>query len=170
MQVNQLTTINHQRQITPTREVSGCATHQVADTLANALWRLMWLQKNRLGQVLDRHDLDIPSFMTLMHLAHAADGATIGRLAQELSQPNPTMTGIVDRLHDKRLVIRKYGSLPDRRRVTVTLTARGRTLLNRIKEAQRAYIRRALSGMPSEDVERFIALLGLYLQELEKAE
>jgi DNA-binding MarR family transcriptional regulator len=72
-------------------------------------------------------DLSVPQFRTLTFLNRHA-GASLSEAAEFLGLTLPSMSKLVDGLVDKGLVSRETHS-GDRRRVTLSLTARGRTLL-----------------------------------------
>jgi DNA-binding MarR family transcriptional regulator len=65
----------------------------------------------------------------------------VGDLAQRLQVRPHSAVGLLDRLVALGLVTRRVGRL-DRRRVLVTLTARGRRVLDRLTAAHRAELRR----------------------------
>ena len=78
------------------------------------------------------------------------------------------MTGIVDRLQEKRLVVRERDNSEDRRQVVVNLTEMGRRLLERANTARRERMNRALSKFTANDRREFSRLLTAYLETLEK--
>jgi MarR family transcriptional regulator, organic hydroperoxide resistance regulator len=138
------------------------------EALDYGLRRLMWLEHKRMAEIMAEHNLTVPQFFVLVNLVHGEHGCTIGDLASKLSQSNPTITGIIDRLEGERLVVRTRGGETDRRKVMVQVTPRGRSLLERAKNTRRENIRRALVGFSAYDLETFMRLLNTYLVELEK--
>lgn len=144
------------------------APSEPLEALDYGLRRLMWIEHKRMAQILAEHNLTVPQFFVLVNLGHGEPVCTIGDLASKLSQSNATMTGIIDRLEGERLVVRTRGGEVDRRKVTVQVTSKGRSLLARAKSTRRENIRRALSGFPPPDLETFAHLLNTYLVELEK--
>jgi len=68
------------------------------------------------------------------------DPLRVGDLAQRLQVRHHSAVGLVDRLVALGLVTRRVGP-PDRRRVFVTLSARGRRVLDRLTAAHRAELR-----------------------------
>ncbi len=78
------------------------------------------------------------------------------------------MTGIVDRLELDRLVVRNRGAEEDKRKVMVQLTSKGKHLLEKATNSRREQTRRALANFPPHELETFLRLLDIYLNELEK--
>ncbi len=144
------------------------ATDEPIERLDQGLGRLVWLEQKRMGQVLAEHNLTVPQFLVLINLAHGEPACTIGDLANKLFQSNATMTGIIDRLEKERLVTRTRGSEQDRRKVTVQVTPKGRTLLERARVTRRERMQQALAGFPPRDIELFVRLLNTYISVLEK--
>ncbi len=135
--------------------------------IEHALQRLMWTEQKRFAALLDQHALTLPQFLVLASIHRHGTGCPIGRLADEMFQSYPTMTGIVDRLKSAGLVSR--GTDPhDRRKVVISLTKAGRTLLDRAKNARRKRMIRALSQLSRQERREFLRLLTRYLEIFEK--
>jgi DNA-binding MarR family transcriptional regulator len=86
------------------------------------------------------------------------DGVTLGALARLLHLHPGTVTGIVDRLVELRLVTRTRSD-EDTRRVHLALTAGGRALDRQRSGTVEAAVRRALRGVPEREVEQAAALM-----------
>ncbi|MDE3089370.1 MAG: MarR family transcriptional regulator [Chloroflexota bacterium] len=138
------------------------------EIIEHALRRLMWMEQKRLTQLLSEHGLTLPQFIVLTTIHMRGKGCPIGTLADEMFQSYPTMTGIVDRLEDAKLVARERGNTEDRRKVVVTLTEAGRHILDRARSARRESMRRALAHFSATDRRDFLRLLRVYLDALEK--
>jgi DNA-binding MarR family transcriptional regulator len=136
-------------------------------TIEHALQRLVWTEKKQFAALLTGHDLTFPQFHALVSIGRHPAGCPIGALADETYQAYPTMTGIVDRLQDKKLVARERGNPGDRRLVVVKLTPAGRELLARTRSAWRARINHACGHISSRDRREFLRLLTAYLDALE---
>ena len=67
-----------------------------------------------------KFDITPPQFEVLMTLWNE-DGIVLSELGRRLSRDGPTITGIIDRMEKKKLVVRKR-SLRDRRVIQVYLT------------------------------------------------
>lgn len=89
----------------------------------------------------------------------ACFGGTRGRTVRELvaatAQRPSTLTGVLDRLERRELVVRTTNPA-DRRSILVRLTPVGRTHATRVTEAFAALERR----LPADDVRRLLAALG----------
>ncbi len=138
------------------------------DVIEHSLQRLMWTEQKKLTQVLDEHDLTLPQFLVLISIHRRGTGCPIGKLADEMLQSYATMTGIVDRLEDAKLVARDRQDPEDRRKVVVSITPPGRQLLERAKSARRERLVHALRKFSLRDQHEFLRLLTLYLDELGK--
>jgi len=66
--------------------------------------------------------------------------ATVGTLAERLQTRHHSTVELVDRM-ERRGLVRRLRSAGDRRRVLVSLTARGETLLARLSAVNRAEVR-----------------------------
>lgn len=139
------------------------------DALERNLRRLMWQERVWLKSYLHAFDLDLAPFMALNHLAHLGGIATIAELVEHLGQRNTTMTGHLDRLQDKGLVTRKFGKAKDRRMVSVRVTAKGATFLERAQAARRARIARGCAEMSADQIQHLAQLLEVYLHRVEQA-
>lgn len=73
--------------------------------------------------------------------APAAEGMTVGDLAERLYLRHHSAVGLVDRLTKKRL-LKRSPSEKDRRKVFVSLTAQGENLIDRLSAAHRGELRR----------------------------
>jgi DNA-binding MarR family transcriptional regulator len=132
------------------------------------LQRLMWMEQKRFTQLLSEHGLTLPQFIVLTTIHKRGTGCPIGTLADEMFQSYPTMTGIVDRLEDAKLVARERGNKEDRRKVVVTLTGSGRHILDRARTARQERMRRALARFSANDRRELLRLLKVYIEALEK--
>jgi DNA-binding MarR family transcriptional regulator len=138
------------------------------EILEQSLQRVMWTEHKKLEQMLTEHDLTLPKFLVLASLIRRGGACPIGQLADDLFQSSPTMTGIVDRLVNDRLVQREREQVDDRRKVTVTLTPQGKQLLARARAARSERMRRALNYFSARDRKEFLRLLTVYMVALEK--
>ncbi|MGE5262072.1 MAG: MarR family winged helix-turn-helix transcriptional regulator [Acidobacteriota bacterium] len=138
------------------------------EIIEQALHRLMWMEQKRFSQLLLEHTLTLPQFLVLISIKRRGAGCPIGALAHATFQSHPTMTGIVDRLQEKRLVVRERDNSKDRRQVVVNLTENGRRLLQRATSARRERMIRALSRFTAGDRHELVRLLTTYLETFEK--
>lgn len=141
---------------------------ELVDSIERTFRRVMWLEKKRFGDLLHEYNLTLPQFLALIHLSHSEQGCAIGDLAGNLSQSNATMTGIVDRLEEEKLVHRLRNDSEDRRKVMVQVTPRGRHLLAKAQHSRREQSRRVLAQFSTAQLEELHRLLGVYVEYLEK--
>lgn len=130
------------------------------ERVERAIVQVGWLGQRQFTHLLadTRFDLTIPQFHTLMHLSCCADKCKMSDLAKATHQSAASLTGVVDRLLEKRLVAR-VRSEGDRRQVVVTVTDCGRTLLEDIRQARRAEMRAALAHIPPDEIGELLRLL-----------
>ncbi|MBI3913667.1 MAG: MarR family transcriptional regulator [Chloroflexi bacterium] len=140
---------------------------QELQVIEHALQRVAWTEQRRLSQILTEHDLTLPQFLVLVSIHRRGTGCPIGKLADEMMQSYPTMTGIVGRLFDDKLVVRQTDP-DDRRKVVVNLTPAGKHLLERARATRRERLADALKKFSLRDQREFLRLLTLYLTQLEK--
>jgi DNA-binding MarR family transcriptional regulator len=92
-----------------------------------SLWvrflRFNLVSNKKLQDDLDRLDLTSPQFYVLATIGYAG-GLPFGEIGEKMMVTVSNLTGIVDRLEEKRLVIRERDA-HDRRVVRVTLTDKG---------------------------------------------
>jgi DNA-binding MarR family transcriptional regulator len=138
------------------------------EAIEHALQRLMWAEQRKFAFLLAEHQLTLPQFLVLVLIHKHGSGCSIGTLADEMFQSHPTMTGIVDRLEDAKLVVRQRVAPEDRRKVVVNLTPAGRQLLERARGARRERMLRALAYFSARDRREFMRLLTAYLETLEE--
>src|SRR5436190_4895469 len=121
---------------------SDSASADPFELVERAIMQISWLGQRQFMQLLaeERFDLTIPQFHTLMHLSHCSAECKMSDLARSTHQSAASLTGVVDRLLEKRLVerLRPEG---DRRQVMVALTSDGQATLSKIAKARRAEMR-----------------------------
>ena len=93
----------------------------------------------------------------LAHLA-AAGEATIGQVHRAFGHKRSTLTSILDRLEERKLIVRTSDAR-DRRTFVVSLTRAGRTAAARVTEHLQAFEAEALQGSAPADVRAFLRVL-----------
>jgi DNA-binding MarR family transcriptional regulator len=142
----------------------------VFERIEQAIMQIGWLGQRQFMQLLsdDRFDLTVPQFHTLLHLSYCDGECKMSDLARSTHQSAASLTGVVDRLLEKRLVARGRPD-GDRRQVMVSATERGRVLLQAIKRARRAEMHSALTDIPPEEADELLRLLDAMLSGLVRA-
>ena len=101
------------------------------------------------------HDLDVtPIQYATLKCLWEQDGQMPSQLAETLCLDSSTVTGILGRLEDKKLLTRDF-STEDRRRVIVHLTAEGKALEGPVNEIITRLNNEVTSGLTQEDMEVF---------------
>jgi DNA-binding MarR family transcriptional regulator len=103
-------------------------------------------------------DITLPQYRALVVLTRPTT-VTVGDLAVALDIHPSTATRLCDRLVQKRLVLRRPGVSADRRVTPVTLTAKGRRLVQRVADHRRRDIAAIVSSMPKDDLRQVIESL-----------
>ena len=130
------------------------------ERIEQAIIQIGWLGQRQFMQLLadDRFDLTVPQFHTLLHLSYCEGECKMSDLARSTHQSAASLTGVVDRLLEKRLVARGRPDC-DRRQVMVSATEHGRDVLQAIKGARRAEMQEALADIPPEEAAELLRLL-----------
>jgi DNA-binding MarR family transcriptional regulator len=93
----------------------------------------------------------------LAHLATAGE-ATIGQVHRAFGHKRSTLTSILDRLEERKLIVRA-SDVRDRRTFVISLTRAGRTAAARVTEHLQAFEAEALQGSAPADVRAFLRVL-----------
>ena len=126
--------------------ISRDGLEDATDALLTASRALVAVAARSLADV----DVTLPQFRALVILT-GPKTVTVGDLAEELGIHPSTATRLCDRLERKRLVRRRPGASPDRRETTVSLTAPGRRLVDRVTDRRRRDLATIAAAMSSED-------------------
>src|SRR5215212_959295 len=139
---------------------SSSVDEKVFERIEQTIMQIGWLGQRQFMQLLaeERFDLTVPQFQTLLHLSYCDGECKMSDLARSTHQSAASLTGVVDRLLEKRLVERTRPA-GDRRQVMVSVTERGRTLLYQIKVARRDETRLALANLRPVELHEMLRLL-----------
>ena len=121
----------------------GFARNYLAYLLARASFNV----SNEFHAMLKTWDMSVPEWRVLACLTDA-EGLSVGELAAMALMKQPRLTKVLDRMERDGL-LRRRGAAADRRRVTLHLTAKGRTRV--------APVQRAASRHESELLAQFTA-------------
>jgi len=102
--------------------------------------------------LLARHGLSVPTWRILASL-HPNGAMSIGQLAGECIQKQPTLTRIVDRLEKDGLVTRVHSG-KDRRTVLVSMTKKGQAVSRQFVEQAKAHEARILADYSAEEIDQ----------------
>jgi DNA-binding MarR family transcriptional regulator len=139
------------------------------DHLALSVWvRLLKAHGLLLREVrrLVPEGLTLPQFDVLVQINRHEDGTSPGALTRELLVTAGNVTGIVERLVRLGLVDRR--PVPeDRRTIRLSLTPRGRQLMQRAIPRHRRDVGALLKVIPDEDLVRLRDQLGVVIHTFE---
>lgn len=130
------------------------------EEIERAILQIGWLGQRQLMQLLDeeRFRITLPQFYTLLYLHQHGEPLIMSDLAEATQQSAASLTGVVDRLADKKLIERARPD-KDRRKVVVEITGRGRSLISEIRQARRDQMQTALAHLSEAEVDILIMLL-----------
>ncbi|MBI3434501.1 MAG: MarR family transcriptional regulator [Proteobacteria bacterium] len=100
----------------------------------------------------------LPRFDLMAQLDRAPSGMTLGELSRRMMVSNGNITGLVDRLAARKLLMRRP-SPNDRRVQLVTLTAQGRKAFRAMARANADWIADIFAGLAPADIECLMRLL-----------
>lgn len=109
---------------------------------------------------LDDPVVNQPEAHVLAHLA-AAGEATIGQVHRAFGHRRSTLTSILDRLEQRKLIARTSDAR-DRRTFVISLTRTGRIAARRVVEHLEIFERRALQSVAPADVRAFLRVLARF--------
>ena len=116
---------------------------------------------------LSRGAITIPQLWALEYLARqtVASGTAMHEVARSLGISRPAATGLIDRLIHQQFAVRQHDP-KDRRVVRVTITARGRRLLDRIWDQKRLAVARVFAKLSLDDRAEYLRILEQVVQTL----
>lgn len=117
------------------------------------------IQKIFVPEDLVRIELSMSRFeLQALMLVGRSQNVTMGNLAQGMSAPVSTATGIIDRLVKKGLLTRGRNE-EDRRIVIVTITDNGKALLKELKDHFHVFLDRIRNLLSEEEFETGLQLV-----------
>jgi DNA-binding MarR family transcriptional regulator len=94
----------------------------------------------------------------VLYLVRATGSLPMSDLVARLNVTIPTVTGIVDRLVERELVVRR-GTPDDRRRVTIEITPSGVELIDGMRDLNAGQLLGLLAVMDEDELDTFLAFL-----------
>jgi DNA-binding MarR family transcriptional regulator len=113
-------------------------------------------------------DITLPRFDVLAQLDRSPEGMTLGELSQRMMVSNGNMTGLVDRLVEQGLLLRRP-SPTDRRAQIVSLTPEGRRFFRAMARANAQWVGEIFQGLSPQDIETLMPLLAKTKDSARKA-
>jgi DNA-binding MarR family transcriptional regulator len=125
------------------------------------LWRSAvdsWKRLQRAAEKnLLRVDLSVAE-LRILRVLHEHGSSPMNRFSTATMLSQPTITGIVDKLEERRLVER-VRSKEDRREVLIAVTPSGRVAFAKGEDLHRRFVERALSALEADEVASLQTLL-----------
>lgn len=149
--------------------MSEPATRTRAEYIAaidSTLRQISWQSNKQLLQTLSQPEISLtmPQMVTLFAL-RATGTCRMSELAELTQQSAGTLTGIVDRLIEEQLAVRRH-DLNDRRVVQVMLTPHGQERLAQIEQARYQKMEHTLRQLPCDQLTHLEALLRVLLHSI----
>lgn len=110
----------------------------------------------KLSNELSKGEITIPQYHILDYL-NARGDALMREIAGYLFVTPPAVTGLVDKLVKMGLVKRDYSS-SDRRVIIVSLTAKGKTVILKIRNQSRELFTSVFKGLSSQERKSFLKI------------
>src|SRR5690242_20736901 len=108
-----------------------------------------------------------PTQLSVLKLLHEIGDLRLGDLSRRIQAQNSTVTGIVDRMEEAKLVERLRDA-EDRRAWRIALTARGRQVAERADVSPWETLREALSELPRDDKRRLVQILSQVAENVQR--
>jgi DNA-binding MarR family transcriptional regulator len=140
----------------------GVCTREVLDVVPLAM-RAIRAQLRKHGA----REVSVPHFRTLAYL-NRHGGTSLSDVAEHIGVSLPSMSALIDSLVMKGLVIRQTHP-EDRRRMTLTLTERGRTTLRVAHEAAASYLEAKLGQLSATERATVIEAMQVLKRAFRKA-
>ncbi|NLW46734.1 MAG: MarR family transcriptional regulator [Firmicutes bacterium] len=116
------------------------------------------------NQQLSKYDLTVPKALLLLEIAPDS-GRTPGFLAKSLDLENSSMTGLLDRLAKKELIVRKPNP-NDRRGFLIFLTPKGIQARNTIKSLVEEMDRKLRTQLSPEEIKVFRKVISVIKKQI----
>lgn len=133
------------------------AVHFTDDYLAYLLARASHLVSAQFHTQLAAAGVSVPAWRILASLSDR-NSLTIGELAEIVILKQPTLSKILDRMIEEKLVAR-VPARDDRRRVNVSITATGRARVEDLLRRAKEHEAEALQGFAASEIEHLKAML-----------
>jgi len=96
--------------------------------------------------------------LRILRVLRDQGSSPMNRFSTETMLSQPTITGVVDKLEERRLVER-IRSVQDRREVIIAITPKGNEVLAKGEEIHKRFLERSFSGLREGEMETLSVLL-----------
>ena len=105
--------------------------------------------------------------LNVLKLLQTVGDLSLSELSKKISAKSSTVTGIIDRMVEARLVAREQ-STEDRRVWRIKLLAEGRALAKRVEVAPWELLREAVLTLPPAELDQLIATMMKVVEHIER--
>lgn len=123
--------------------------HHDAEQLADIIIVLQRCFLLNLSKELANGNVSVPQYFLLGHLSQQ-ESATMTEIAQKMGHTTAAATGLVDRLENLNYVTRCHAT-DDRRKVVVSITKKGESLVQRIRQDMVDNIQKVMEHLTPEE-------------------
>ena len=135
------------------------------DDLRVATWELLGAERRLRGREQGSNDLTHSQLRALVALDHT-EAATAGQLAKNADLNPASVTAMLDTLQEKGIIERRRTD-EDRRICLVSLTDRGRSVVEDRRERWQARWAERVGGLPADDLRAALAVIKTITQVFE---
>lgn len=129
-------------------------------------YQLSLLARRQLQAALAAYSLTPPQYAVMKTIDSCQNSITVTALAEATHQVMPTITGILNRLEERGLVIRRR-SPTDRRTLLISVTPAGADLLREFSQTIRVGVKSLLSEISPADRQHLLQVIRALTSKLE---
>lgn len=129
------------------------------------------LLKNRLNKELEIEDITVSQFATIKDIEMNSfkdgkeEGVTAVQIAERLDMDKPTISGIINRLVDKKYV-EKLPNPSDKRSYLLKLTKESKTMLPSLEKINSLVISDAIEGLTDDEIDMFKSIISKIIENM----
>ncbi|MGA4467124.1 MarR family winged helix-turn-helix transcriptional regulator [Bacillus bombysepticus] len=135
------------------------------ENLGYLLNKVSLMTKTELTNQLKEYKITAQQWSVLKDISLHPTGTTPAMIAERLFADRPTVTGIIQRLLQKDLIVTKHNP-SDKRSHLVFLTDKANSLLHEIEHVSNDVIKAAVKNIPKDEIEITIGVLQNMIQNL----
>ncbi|MEA3340627.1 MAG: MarR family transcriptional regulator [Chloroflexota bacterium] len=126
------------------------------DELADVTLKLYFILDKRLDSIAEKAGLTYQQTQVLAFLKDKSP-VTMTKLAEEFGLSGAGMTGLIDRLIEKKLIVREYDA-KDRRMVLVRISQKGKNAAGTHRKRVEDFFRKICQELNDDEKEKFLKL------------
>ncbi|TQR46402.1 MarR family winged helix-turn-helix transcriptional regulator [Paenibacillus popilliae] len=133
--------------------------------LGYLLHKISVMTKTELSNQLKKYELTAQQWSVLKDISLHPEGTTPAMIANRLFSDRPTVTGIIKRLLQKKLIVTTQ-NLNDKRSLLIFLTDEAKYLVPEIENISENVIDATVANIPRDDVQTTIRVLQNMIENL----